>query len=165
MLDVGRVLGAELARPGALERLRPVRAALAGAELGEPASHVDVIIRRLERLPSDAEDARVLKLAALVHELGPARAADALSRLGVEPAAAGAAETIVASFWAAELWKRDGGGPSSWALRAGGNARRHLLFEVAHEGAVTSGIRVAAGIVGLEAEVDRWAVAFRLCFA
>jgi len=165
MLDVGRVLGAELARPGAVERLRPVRAALACAELGEPAAHVYMIIQRLEGLPSDAEDARVLKLAALVHELGPERAALALSRLGIEPAVAGAAEAIVASFWAAELWKRDGGGPRSWARRAGGSVRRHLLFEVAHEGAVTPGMRGAAGIVGLEAEVDRWAVAFRLCFA
>jgi hypothetical protein len=76
---------------------------------------------------------------------------------------ASAAETIVAAFWAAELWKRDGGGPWSWAKRAG--ARRNLLFEIAHEGAVAPGMRVAAGIVGLEAEVDRWAVAFRLCFA
>jgi hypothetical protein len=78
---------------------------------------------------------------------------------------ASAAETIVAAFWAAELWERDGGGPWSWAKRAGSSARKSLLFEAAHEGAVTPGMRVAAGIVGLEAEVDRWAVAFRLCFA
>ena len=156
MLDVGRALGAELARSGAVERLRPVRVALARAELGEPAAHVDVIIARLEILVADMDDARVLKLAALVHELDPPRTRRALSRLGVESAVAGAAEAVVASFWAAELWQRDGAGLSSWVRRAGVDARRYLLFEVAHEGTVTPGMRAAAGLVGLEADVDDW---------
>ena len=156
MLDVGRALGAELARSGAVERLRPVRVALARAELGEPAAHVDVIIARLEILVADMDDARVLKLAALVHELDPPCARIAFSRLGLEPAVAGAAEAVVASFWTAELWQRDGVGLSSWVRRAGADARRHLLCEVAHEGTVTPGMRAAAGLVGLEAEVDDW---------
>jgi hypothetical protein len=156
MLDVGGALGAELARSGAVERLRPLRAALARAELGEPAAHVDLIIARLERLLENTDEARILKLAALVHELGPERVERALSRLGVEPAAARAAEAVVASFWAAEIWQHDGVGLSSWARRAGTDARKHLLFEVAHEGAVTPGMRVTAELVGLEADLDRW---------
>jgi hypothetical protein len=156
MLDVGRTLGAELARSGAVERLRPVRAVLARVELGEPAAHVDLIIARLERLLDDTDEARILKLAALVHELGPGRAGPALSRLGVEPAEARAAEAVVASFWTAEIWQRDGVGLSSWARRVGTDARRHLLFEVAHEGAVTPGMFAAAELVGLEADVARW---------
>ena len=85
MRDLARVLGAELAAPGAIERLRPHRGLLAAAELGEPEAHVDLVVARIEAVVDGAEDARVLKLAALAHELDPAVATSLLVRLGVEP--------------------------------------------------------------------------------
>ena len=155
MRDLARVLGPELAAPGAIERLRPHRNALAAAELGEPEAHVDAVLVRIEALADDAEDARALKLAALAHELEPAVAASLLARLGVEPDAARLVGEIMASFWAADLWRA---GPDAWVRRAGSSARLSLLFEAAHEGTVTAGMVAAAGLVGLQTEAESWRI-------
>jgi len=157
MEELGRALGADLARPGAVERLRPLRAALAAAGLGEPAAHVDRVVARLEALVDGADDARLLKLAALAHELDPGRVVPALGRLGVEPEAAGAARRLVAAFWAADLWRdADDAGARVWMRRVGASARAMLLFEVAHEGGVTASMLAAAELAGLRAEVASW---------
>ena len=158
MRDLARVLGADLARPGAVERLRPLRTALAATELGEPAAHVDAVIERVEAvIGDDADDGRILKLAALAHELTPARVALALTRVGVEPTSARAAEELVASFWAADLWRgANGAGARAWLRRAGPCARAMLLFEIAHEGGVTARMTAAASLAGLGADVDSW---------
>ena len=103
MRDLARVLGAELAGRGAVERLRPHRGALAAAALGEPEAHVDAVVARIEALVDDDGDARVLKLAALAHELDPAVASSMLVRLGVEADVARAVEPILTAFWAADL--------------------------------------------------------------
>jgi hypothetical protein len=155
MRDLARVLGAELAAPGAIERLRPHRGLLAAAELGEPEAHVDLVVARIEAVVDDAKDARVLKLAALAHELDPAVATSLLVRLGVEPAVATTAGEVMASFWAADLWRA---GPDAWMRRAGSSARLSLLFEVAHEGAVTAAMSAAAGLAGLREESEAWRV-------
>ena len=159
MRDLARVLGAELAGPGAVERLRPHRGVLAAAALGEPEAHVDAVVGRVEAVVAHAVDARVLKLAALAHELDPAAASSMLARLGVEPDVATAVERIVASFWAADLWRRgDDAGPAAWVRRAGSCARLSLLFEVVHEGDVTPSMAAAAGLAGLGAELDAWRI-------
>ena len=156
MDDVARVLGAELARPGAVARLRPLRAALAAAELGEPAAHVDRILERLEAAMAEEDGARVLKLTALAHELEPGRVAPTLARLGVEAPAAAAVADLVAAFWAADLWRGGGAGPRAWLRRAGPRARPLLLFEVVHEGSVTPGMIAAADLAGLRPDLERW---------
>jgi hypothetical protein len=159
MRDLARVLGAELAGPGAVERLRPHRGVLAAAALGEPETHVDAVVARVEAVVDDAVDARVLKLAALAHELDPAGASSMLVRLGVEPDVATAVERIVASFWAADLWRGgDAAGPGAWVRRAGSSARLSLLFEVVHEGGVTPSISAAAALAGLGTELDAWRI-------
>ena len=122
MRDLARVLDAALARAGAVERLRPHRAALAAAALGEPAAHVDRVIGRIEELAGDdADAARTLKLTALAHELAPEIAARELARCGVEPAAASTVGRLVESFWAADLWRGTAdAGPDAWLRRAPG---------------------------------------------
>ena len=155
MRDLARVLGPELATPGAVERLRPHRNALAAAELGEPEAHVDAVVARIEALVDGAEDAHALKLAALAHELEPAVASSLLARLGVEPDVVGLVGEIMASFWAADLWRA---GPDAWVRRAGSSARLSLIFEVAHEGAVTAGMAAAATLAGLQAEAEAWRI-------
>ena len=155
MRDLARVLGAELAGPGAVERLRPHRGVLAAAALGEPEAHVDAVVARIEALVDDDGDARVLKLAALAHELDAAVASTMLVRLGVEADVARAVEPILTAFWAADLW---GSGPDAWVTRVGPCARLSLLFEVAHEGAVTASMSAAAGLVGLETEAGAWRI-------
>ena len=158
MRELARVLDVHLAREGAIERLRPYRAALAAAALGEPAAHVDLVLGRLEAvLDDDADGARALKLMALAHELRPASATHALERCGVEPALAHAVGRLVESFWAADLWR--GGadaGPEAWLRRAGPDARILLLFEVAHEGGVAGAMAAAARLAGLESELVPW---------
>jgi hypothetical protein len=157
MRDLARALGAELARHGAVERLRQLRSALAAAGLGEPAAHVDCIVARLEAVVDDADDARTLKLAALAHELDPSRVARTLMRAGVDAEAARDAERLVAAFWAADLWRgTDDAGPRAWLRRAGSGARLLLLFEFAHEGGVTAGMTAAADLAGLAADVEAW---------
>jgi hypothetical protein len=156
MRALARALGAGLARAGAVERLRPLRTALAAAELGEPAAHVDRVVARLEAVIDDADDARLLKLTALAHELRPARVGSVLMRAGVEPPMAAAAERHVAAFWAADLWRDGSAGAAAWLRRAGPAARQLLLFKVAHEGGVTAGMTAAAELAGLGEAVNRW---------
>jgi len=158
MRDLARLLGAALAREGAVERLRPLRAALRATTLGEPAAHVDLVIGRIEALAGDdGYGARMLKLTALAHELRPSSAAHALERCGVEPAAARTVGRLVQSFWAADLWRgTPGAGPEGWLRRAGPDARLLLLFEVAHEGGVTPAMAAAAETAGLGDALDSW---------
>jgi hypothetical protein len=126
---------------------------LAAAALGEPEAHVDVVVARIEAVVDDAQDARVLKLAALAHELEPEVASSLLVRLGAERDVARSVGDILVPFWAADLWRV---GPDAWLRRAGASARRSLLFEVTHEGAVTAAMAAAAGLARLRADAEAW---------
>jgi hypothetical protein len=81
-----------------------------------------------------------------------------LARLGVEPDVATAVERIVASFWAADLWRGASARPGAWVRRAGSSARLSLLFEVVHEGGVTPSMSAAAALAGLGTELDAWRI-------
>jgi hypothetical protein len=156
MGDLARVLGADLAHSGAVRRLRAHRSALASAGLGEPAAHVDRVLVRLEAAIDGTDDARLLKLAALAHELDPPRVCISLIRVGVEPEVARVVEHVVTSFWAADLWRDGEAGPLAWLRRAGSAARPLLLFEIVHEGGATPSMAAAADLAGLGVEVASW---------
>jgi len=145
-----------LQRPASLDAIR------AAATSGKLASilrtpffdHITDVYARLERTAADSAEAWPLKLAVLVHEEPPARAAELVARAGFSDVSDVVLD-VLRGFGA--VWK-----PGN-ALEVEAYVRAHtgqltslLLFELAHEGTPTPSMRLAADAAGLTAEFEGW---------
>jgi hypothetical protein len=138
-----------------MTRGRSPAAALAAALAVPHLPHLDDVYSRVTHVMGRCEpDAVALRLAAVVHELPPARVRRLLVRAG-HANVAPLVVVIVAGF--GEVWKLDT--PAALARYVRRHQRRLralLLFEVAHEGGATSAMRAVAQRAGLARPLARW---------
>ena len=117
--------------------------------------HIDTVSRRLERAAdADCRYLAELQIAVLLHEESPASLPGLLATAGRSDLAPIVIPVITAF---GELWKVTTDDEIAAYTAA---HRSHLdpllLFELAHEGQPTAGMRRAAAVGGLDADFRRW---------
>ena len=151
----GVVLRDAISRPGAFDA---AAGELADVLSGKVSDHIRRVYERLERAV-DEELAPPLRLTVLVHEVAPDHVPALLDRIGL-PDFTPIVTSIVDAF--GRLWKLRSDDEVGFVRAHEPHLAPLLLFELAHEGAPTVGMRRIARLAGLERRFDGWAARLAL---